>query len=204
MDTPKRPFKQRRPVKIPTPESLAAAALYYLLRFAASEASLRKTLDNKLRRAALAHPAFADDHAALARLRASIDMIVDGHKRRGAINDVAFADMKAGSLRRAGRSARMIQQKLAMKGLDAAIIDQALKAVDEGDARGADLRAAQAFAKKRRLGMYRLARVFDDKEAADQARKDLAALARAGFSLDVARQALGSKGEYDDVLDDFA
>jgi SOS response regulatory protein OraA/RecX len=58
----------RRTFKKPTPERLANAALYYLSRYAASEASLRRVLENRVRRAAMRDEAFAADREAQAAL----------------------------------------------------------------------------------------------------------------------------------------
>ncbi|MDD3028917.1 MAG: regulatory protein RecX [Alphaproteobacteria bacterium] len=176
-------------VKTPTVQSLGAAALHYLERYAASEASLRRVLVNRIRRAALSHAAFAADDARQEELYRAIEVLVGKYKKMGVINDAAFAEMKVGSLRRQGKSRRAIVQKLAQQGVAERHVRQALAekeealAPDEGD-----LQAARVLAKRRRLGVFRTKPCCDD-----AARKDLAALARAGFSLDVARRALAGE-----------
>ena len=176
-------------ISVPTPTSLANAALFYLSRYAASEASLRRVLSNKLRNAARAHPDFAADPTRQAELRAAIEEIIATHRRTGAVNDAAYAETKAVSLRRAGRSRRFIAQKLGQAaGVAEDLVTAALVRADEdspSDA-AAELAAARHVARRRRLGSFR------EKPSADPARfrKDLAALARAGFSLATARQAL--------------
>ncbi len=186
--------RSRKTIRIPTPDNLVNVALYYLSRFAASEASLRRALENRVRRAALAHPDFAADEAARGALQQVIAGIVAKHKASGVLNDAAFAEMKVRSLRRAGRSARRITQQLQHKGVAAATIATALLPEDDGDAEGDELQAARAFARRRGLGPYR-------KKAADadQLRKDIASFARAGFSYDISRQILGASAlELDD------
>lgn len=173
---------RKKPFKKPTPERLANIALYYLSRFAASEASLRRVLENRIRRVAMRDPDFAADTQKQNELRQAINTIVDGHKKTGALNDEAYAAMKVSSLRRAGRSTRRITQHLQQKGLAPPLIAEAVAPQEDEE-----LQAAQRFAKRKKLGPFR-------QEPADkeQARKDFAILARAGFSYDTARLVLDS------------
>lgn len=174
----------KKPVKIPTPSYLANAALHYLSRYAASESSLRRVLENKIRRAAMQDAAFAADGARQRALRDEIEKIIAIHKRTGAINDEAFASAKVHSLRRQGRSGRLIRQKLSLKGVAAKTVEAALDAYNDGaEAADVELAAARAFAKRRRLGPFR-------PKPADfeQRRKDAAALARGGFPMDIIRK----------------
>lgn len=179
--------------KLPTPERLAAAALRYLEKFAASEASLRRVLQNRLRRACLDDEAFAADTARQAALAEAIEKIVAQHKRSGVINDASFAEMKVRSLRRSGASARRIVQKLGQKGVASPLISQAVDAHQEEEGEDTERAAARVFARKRALGPYRRADRWPDEPAARQVlnRKDSAALARAGFSYDVIAAILG-------------
>ncbi|MDR3425471.1 MAG: regulatory protein RecX [Alphaproteobacteria bacterium] len=180
----RRPFGKT--AKPPTPQSLANAALQYLGRFAASEASLRRVLENRLRRAALRNPAFAADAAAQKALREAIEHIVEAHKRNGVIDDAAFAETKINSLRRQGRSRRAIEQKLAAKGLVKGIVATALdRHADGATAEEVEFKAALALARRRRLGPF-------GKTTPDETRrrKEFATLARAGFSSTIARRVL--------------
>jgi regulatory protein len=200
---PDRSMKKMRPkrvLKLPTPESLAGAALSYLARNAASEASLRRVLENRLRRAARLDPAFAADRAKREELRSAIDTIVEKHLRLGTLDDAAYAGSRVASLRRAGRSRRFIRLALGKKGVRGALTEDALAAHDEGrDPHESDLAAARAFAKRRRLGPYRVSRGpslrknSGPEDRKNIYRKDLAALARAGFPLETAREALDGK-----------
>jgi regulatory protein len=180
--------KSRRSIQIPTPDDLAKAALRYLARYAASEASLRRTLDNRLRRAAMVHESFAEDAEMQSRLYAAVEDIIARHKKSGVLNDAVFAEVKVNSLRRAGKSAYAIRQKLGLKGVAKATIEKALLQNDDGvDPRDSERKAALALAKKRRLGPFRIGAT-----SLEQQKKDLATLARAGFSLDIARNVLNS------------
>jgi len=179
-----------RSIAIPTVRNLENQALFYLSRYASSESGLRRVLENKLRRAAMQNPAFANDDALQNQLHAVIDVIVEKHKKTGALDDAAFAEMKTANWRRAGRSARAIRLRLGKNGVARDLVDQALDQSAEGEnAEDAELKAALALAKRRRLGPFRQ-KSSDDP---DRKRKDLAALARAGFSLDVARKVLATR-----------
>lgn len=180
-----RVFKIPRP---PTSESLANAALDYLSRFAASEASLRRVMENRIRRAALRNKEFGADIPSQEGLRCSIETIIERHKKSGGLNDKAYAETKINSLRRTGRSARMIMQKLTHAGVQKEIITDALLGNEAGlSAEEVELKAARQLLRKRRLGPFR-----SGATDAKRQQKDLAVLARAGFSFDIARRALGT------------
>lgn len=179
-------FTPRRAIKIPTPERLKNIALYYLSRYAASEASLRRVLQNRVRRAQMAHTEFAQDEKKQIEIRAAIESIIEAHKKTGAVNDAVIADMKVASLRRSGKSERFIQQKLSLKGLQKKTIARALGEHDGEDTAAAEMKAAMALCKKRRIGPFRPA----DRQKPENAKKDFAVLARAGFSSTIIRKAL--------------
>ena len=107
-----------------------------------------------------------------------------------------------------GKSANRIYQYLSQKGVKKDDIAQALAPQDEDqDAGDQEIIAARAFAKRRGLGPYRKAKRMDEAEGRDsqaeakQKAKDIAALARAGFSFDVAKQVLGAMPEDFDLID---
>ena len=177
----------KKPIrKIPTPQSLANVALHYLGCYAASEASLRRVLTNRLRRAAMQHPEFTATSETYLGLLQTIEKIIEGHKRTGALNDVVFAETKVNSLRRQGRSQRIIQQKLSAKGINGEIVIAALaQNADGAEPDDVELKAALALARRRKLGAFRLIPADEDRK-----RKDFAALARAGFSSSIAKRAL--------------
>ncbi len=182
----------RRKLKKPTPERLANVALHYLSRYAASEASLRRVLENRVRRAAMRDEAFAADKQAQAALAEAIENIVEKHKRAGSLNDKAYAETKVASLRRAGRSARRIAQQLAQKGVKADLIKAALAPEDGTDSQEVELKAARALARRRGLGPYRKGGASADRAVIA---KEVAALARAGFSFDTIKDVLGAGPE---------
>ena len=96
----------------------------------------------------------------------------------GAVNDQAFAEARSARLARAGRSRRAIASHLAAKGVGSEVADPVLP--DASD----ELPAALAYARRRRIGPFRA--TPDDAAAL----RDMGALARAGFSRDIAERAL--------------
>jgi len=169
----------RKPPRQVTPAYLQRAALAYLERYASSADNLRRVLRRKVdKRCRLRGEdpwAFHD----------MIDDVVAKSLSSSLIDDARYAEARVATLRRRGGSARAIQAKLSAKGVDRTTIAAAL----EGEA-GDEAQAARAFARRRRLGPFRPG------ERAPCRDKDLAAMARAGFRFDVARDVVD--GERDD------
>jgi regulatory protein len=110
----------------------------------------------------------------------------------GLLDDTRFAKNLASQLTSRGKSARAISQKLALRGVPSDVAGE-LMATRKQDEPGAELEAALNYVRKRRLGPHRSA---DKRE--EYRRKDLATLARQGFSFDIAKQALGPGPSSDD------
>ncbi|MBN8875390.1 MAG: RecX family transcriptional regulator [Rhodospirillales bacterium] len=165
----------------PDDAALHDAALAHLARYATTEANLRRVLFRRIdrwSRAAEGEPeAIAD---AVRAARAAADRVVGRLVSAGAVSDAAFAESRARSLVRAGRSRRAIAATLAAKGVPSELAQAA--APDDPEA---ELGAALTLARRRRLGPFRTG----EADLA-QRQKELAILARAGFSQDVARRAL--------------
>jgi regulatory protein len=171
--------RARRGPRPLTAALLEKAALHYLERFASSSAQLKRVLMRRVRRAAHAH---GSDATAGERL---VDDIVERYLRSGLLDDAGYAAQQAASLRRRGASRHGIRGKLALKGVDAALIERALDGLSGPE--GSEIAAAAALARRRRLGPYRA-----NETRASHREKDLAALARAGFSLDLARRVIAA------------
>lgn len=100
------------------------------------------------------------------------------------VDDRRFAEARAASLRRKGLSGRAVAGRLAAKGVNRDLVADVAPADAE-----AELAAARIAARRKRLGPWR--RTGDDPaHAASLRSKELAALARLGFSFAVARAVL--------------
>lgn len=179
-------YTPRRPPRKVTPASLERSALAYLERFAASAESLRRVLTRKVERSARVH-----DDVDPAAGAAWIEALIERYRRSGLLDDRAYAEARTASLRRQGRSARAIADRLAQKGVGREVIDEAMAPtrtpVDE-------LKAAARLVRRRRLGPLR-----PRADRAEHRERDLAVLGRAGFSFEVARKVI--LVESDEALD---
>ena len=108
-----------------------------------------------------------------------IDATISSLREMGLIDDEAFAAGRARSLAQRGYSRTRIARGLGAKGITGKDAQAALP--DDFD----ETAQARRYAERRRLGPWRRGA-----PSPETRRKDLAALARAGFSLDVARRAL--------------
>lgn len=175
-------------------QSLENAALHYLGRFSASSAHLKRVLLRRVDRSLRVHGGDADE------ARRLVDALIERFNRSGLLDDAAFAAGKARSLRRRGTSRSVIAKTLRAKGVSADQTETAMEELaaerSEEDGNG-DLAAAARLAQRKRLGPFR------PKDArADLRQRDMAALARAGFSYDVARQIIDadSVGELEEMI----
>ena len=173
---------------LPAPDegSLYQAALRHLARYAATEAGLRRVLLRRVDRWARLQP---DPDAAapvLAAARAAVEATIARLMQAGAVSDTAFAESRARSLVRAGQSGRSVQARLVAKG----VAPELARAASARDA-DTELGAALVLVRKRRIGPFREG---EDVDMAGRV-KQMAMLARAGFSRAVAEQALGMSRE---------
>ena len=145
-----------------TSQRLKNIALYYLDRFDASGEKLKAVLMRRVQKAVMAGDEVSPESEKW------IDEIVGEMKRLGYVNDRRYTENKVRQYLNAGKSNRYIMGKLCEAGIDADIIRSFLPE-DE-------LEQARIFVRKKRLGQDRS--------------KDLAKLARAGFSYDVAQKVL--------------
>jgi regulatory protein len=161
---------------------LAEAALAYLARFAATEAGLRRVLVRRVDRWARAAEAEGQEDTArrAAAAKQAAAAVAQRMAAEGAVNDAAFAESRARRLLRTGRSRRAALAHLREKGVDSATAAAALPEDEE-----AELAAALAFCRRRRIGPFGGADPPPEMRA-----KALGALARAGFGRGVAQRAL--------------
>lgn len=170
-----------------TPRYLENAALYYLERFATSAANLRAVLMRKVAKSAYHHGTDTKEGEVW------IDALIARFCASGLLDDRAYSEARVASLRRQGNSARTIRGKLLQKGVDVEIIEEALEnhgAEDDRSVRDEEADAAMRLARRRRLGPFAPAA-----RRAARRDKDMAALARAGFSYDIARRIIDAAPE---------
>ncbi|MFV3076651.1 regulatory protein RecX [Niveispirillum fermenti] len=171
-------------VKRVTPAYLDRAALHYLERFASSAANLRRVLLRRVDASARAHGTDPAEG------REWVEALITRYQSSGLLNDTLYAEMKASGLQRRGGSTRTIRQKLLARGLAEEQVTAALSGLEGSQDGQADLMAAIAYARRRRLGAFRPDRDGTGTAREDRRNKDVAAMARAGFDLETARRVI--------------
>ena len=161
--------------KPPDGAKLYEAALNHLARYAATETGLARVLVRKLERwGRLYAEEDADGEAAAAEVRrakAAIPGVITRLREAGVLNDTAFAASRAKRLTRQGKSRRATLAHLMAKGVAAPVL---------GEDPQRELAAACAYLRRKRAGPFG--------EAPEL--KVLAAMARGGFTQEMARRAL--------------
>jgi len=174
---------RRKPRKA-TPKRLENAALHYLARYSSSAESLRRVLMRRVNRSARHHGTDPEEGAAV------VDDLIARYSKAGLLDDTRFAEGRARSLLERGVSPRAVRLRLREKGVAEETVEAVLSDLteDKGDIEWA---AAVALAKRRRIGPFRKSGRQTVRE------KDLAALARAGFSYDVAQRVVDAENAPD-------
>ena len=158
-------------------------AVDYLSRYASSRHKLGQILQRFANRKLTDYD--ADDIAV------AIQQTIDQCSQLGYLDDRQFAVTLARNQRRLGLSMAMIRQRLRQHALDDDIIAHALVEADENSANG-ELQAAIRFARRRRLGPFaRRHGAHHQRLTSHQWKKrDLGAMARAGFSVIISQRVL--------------
>ena len=173
---------------------LQAAAYRYLERYATTEANLKVVLARKVERI-IRELDEADELRPQS--ESWIDDIVKSAVKNNLVNDLFYARAKAESFLRSGNSLAIMKNKLRSKGVPLDIIEDV---VSEFKEQGQDINFLSCirYARKRRFGPFRTRQ-----ENEDTARKETAAMARAGFSYDETKRVLNSnRDELEDILFD--
>ncbi|HEY1722177.1 MAG TPA: RecX family transcriptional regulator [Magnetospirillaceae bacterium] len=171
-------------------DGLEKAAIHYLERFSSSVAGLRRVLSNRLRRAGQTGDTEAGEGFDG---KAAIEAVIAKLIRTGLLDDARYAEFRAGALARRGSSLFTIKRDLKTRGVAPSLIEAAVGNLrDEagGTSDEADRQAAQALARRRRIGPYRP----EDQRAAFR-HKDLATLGRAGFDFEIAKSVVDGERE---------
>jgi regulatory protein len=161
-----------------TADYLQRAAMHYLERYAAPSAQLRRVLQRKIIMSCRHH---GDEPG---RFDAILDDVVARCVSSGLVDDARFAEARANTLRRRGQSGRAVMAKLAAKGVSRELAE-CHSATDEDQ----ELAAARIAARRKRLGPWSRG------DRAANRQKDIAALARAGFRMNIARTVIDDAGE---------
>ncbi|MGB0697357.1 MAG: IPT/TIG domain-containing protein, partial [Rhodospirillaceae bacterium] len=174
--TPKKPDpgsgqRQKRIAKPATPKRLERAALAYLERFSASRDGVARVLRRRVERSARLH---GTDRAAA---EGWITEILAKLVRQGWIDDQRFAEGRANALLRRGEPPKGVIRALVAKGVAQDLASHVVAQATEGSV-DPERDAALAFCQRRRIGPFRT----DPDKRAELRQKDLAALARRGFS----------------------
>ncbi len=174
-------------IKPITQKRLMNVALYYLERYESSAENLRRILQRRLLRAEMKGVVVPPE------AQTWIDSIIKEMLRLGYVDDRRFASSLTEKYRKAGKSQSYIRQKLTLAGVDPDVSAEILTGNDGFDNAEAELDAARLLIKKRKLGRFRRA-----EDRASFRKKDLAVLARAGFSYQTAVKALGESESEED------
>ena len=172
----------KRPARPITATYLRNAATFYLERYPATAEGLRRVLARRVARAR------RNDAPVMEDADQAIETLVARFVAAGVVDDAAFAQTKARALHRRGTSTRLTRRRLQLAGVDAETLDRAMAGLDEElhtDPAERERRAAVALARRRRLGPFRL-----DGQRRERRDRDLAAMARAGFDLGLARKVI--------------
>jgi regulatory protein len=173
--------KAKKPPEPLTKLKVEQMALAYVNRFECTASKLKRHLAERVRKLG------GDERAAQ-----WIGELVERYSGSGVLDDARFAKNLASQLTRRGKSSRAISQKLALRGVPSEVASELMTARKQ-DEPGAELEAARAYVRKRRLGPFRSA---DERD--EYRHKDLASLARQGFSFDIAKRALGPGASSDE------
>ena len=152
---------------------LRNAAFSYLQRYASSTENLRRVLRRKV------HRRSAEIGQDPSEFESDIEAVLVWCSDNLLLDDKRYAELRLNSLRQKGSSVRKIRADLVGKGLPQEIIEDLIESTGHSE-----VDAARRYIERRRLGKYRKTGVDNAQE------KDLASLARAGFSYSVAQQAL--------------
>ena len=164
----------KKPPPPPTAARVHELAAWYLDRYGATEATLRRWLSRRVAAALEHHPGDPEE------ARGWIEATIARMRELGFLDDARWAASRARALRRRGATSAAVRSALRAKGVAAGVVDEALRGEDVVDP---DLAAARTYARKSRIGPWRRAPVDDDGR-----RRELARLARKGFSYEIARR----------------
>ncbi len=175
--------KKARPVPQLSPSYLQDQAFRYLQRYSPTAWQLRRVLLRRVDRCLAAHGGDREVGVAW------VDTLVEKLVQKSVIDDARYAAAWVDSLHTRGISARGIRGRLRQRGVSGELVEEALQALEDSVGEDAELLRACAYARRRRLGPFR----WDPAQRAERAKKDLAAMVRAGFPYGIARQVVDAE-----------
>ena len=178
----KREAKMTKPI---SEQRLYNITLFYLERFDASALKVKQMLERRIQKEKAKGALVPNNTQEL------IQNVILKMQNLGYINDERFAQTKIKKLCSAGKSKSFILNKLKQAGITGEIAKKLLSEFDLEN-ESSDYTRAEQWLKKHRKGQFR------SKNADDFYQKDLAALARAGFSYEIASNALKTKPSSDE------
>jgi regulatory protein len=162
-----RSTKPNRPPKPLNPAKLRDLALYYVGKYATSEAKLASYLTRKIRERGWVEEAQSAD----------VEALVEDFAKLGYVDDAAFAASRARSLTQRGYGLRRVNEDLRAKGISEA---DGLEARTESE--NESWNSADRFARRKRIGPYGA-----EPAAPELRQKQLQAFLRAGHGFDIAK-----------------
>lgn len=171
--------KRRRKQRV-NPRSIERWAVRHLDRYSSSASNLRSVLLRRVRRVEQAQEESFPEAGEW------IDATVAALVSRGYLDDRKYALALATQMRERGNSARRIESQLTAKGVPRAV---ARNVIDDVSGTGGEIAAAVRYARRRRLGPYRL----DPEVRGERRERDLAALGRSGFAYEIAARIIAAK-----------
>ncbi len=156
------------------PARLERIAVAHLQRHGSSKANLRQVLRRRIARSCEHHE---QDPA---EFEAPLEALLERLEQLGYLDDRRYGASLVRRGRGRGASRRELAAKLRQKGLEGELIEALL---EEDQAAGAEAEAAWRYARRRRIGPFRL----DEVQREAHRERDLAALGRRGFGYGIAR-----------------
>jgi regulatory protein len=175
----RKPREKKKPKK-PTDRYLTNVAKWYIERYNPCSGGLRRALMKRVNKGLREHG--GDREEAIEVMEGVVKKMTDN----GSINDLSFARRWVASYHRRGVTLRDIAQRLRAKGVPRAVIDEAIKELEDAAEHDPALQAAVAYVRRRRFGPWRM----DPRKREERREKDLAAMARAGHRYHIARRVL--------------
>lgn len=157
-----------------TYKRLYNAALFYLSKYEAGTEKVRRVLLRRIQQATAAGLDVPEDSLLW------IERILKQLTQAGYINDTRYARMQIKNMTQKGKSEQFIFMKLHEAGIDE---NTAASLIHSDEI--TDLDRAKLFIKRKKIGIWR-----PKEQRAAYLKKDLSALARAGFSYETAKAVL--------------